>query len=131
MAIARNEVTTNQGFKSFVPNKGYPTEFLYYSIKNALKTILNNASGSTFKEISAGMMKTIKTLLPNTNIVKLYSHEVEKTFKRQDLLEQESTQLAKLHDWLLSMLMNGQATVMDSEGQKIVYPAVCSGKAQS
>ncbi|WP_205768230.1 restriction endonuclease subunit S [Aggregatibacter actinomycetemcomitans] len=26
MAIARNEVTTNQGFKSFIPNKGFPTE---------------------------------------------------------------------------------------------------------
>ncbi|MDE9571723.1 restriction endonuclease subunit S, partial [Xenorhabdus bovienii] len=26
MAIARNEVTTNQGFKSFIPSKGYSTE---------------------------------------------------------------------------------------------------------
>ena len=115
MAIARNEVTTNQGFKSFIPTKGYTSEFLYYSIKSMLPTIIKNASGSTFKEISAGMMKTIKILLPDTNTASRFSDEVCVIFKRQDILEQESFQLAKLRDWLLPMLMNGQVTVGDSE----------------
>jgi len=52
MSIARGSVTTNQGFKSFIPQIGYSTPFIFYTIKNALPEIINNASGSTFKEIS-------------------------------------------------------------------------------
>ncbi len=63
LAISREIVTTNQGFKSFVPNNGYPTEFIYYSIKNMIPTIENNAVGSTFKEVSASTLKTIKMKL--------------------------------------------------------------------
>lgn len=122
MAIARNELTTNQGFKSFIPDKGYPSEFLYYCIKRMLNTIIRNASGSTFKEISAGMMKTIKVLLPHPDVSDRFSREVYAIFRRQDLLEQESFQLAKLRDWLLPMLMNGQVTVTDAVNKPLIFP---------
>ncbi|MCD8032175.1 MAG: restriction endonuclease subunit S [Bacteroides sp.] len=39
LAIANNEVTTNQGFKSFVPKEGFSTGFVYYTIKNLLPVI--------------------------------------------------------------------------------------------
>lgn len=124
MAIARGEITTNQGFKSFIPNKGYSSEFLYYCIKNMLGTIKRNSSGSTFKEISAGMLKTIKVLLPHPDVSNLFSNEVRAIFRRQDLLEQENLQLTILRDWLLPMLMNGQVTVTDDVDKKSVFPAV-------
>ena len=56
LAISRENVTTNQGFKSFVPNKGFPTEYVYYAVKNLIPTIENNAVGSTFKEVSASTL---------------------------------------------------------------------------
>lgn len=111
MAIASEDVTTNQGFKSFVPYPKYPTSFIYYTVKNALPKIINNASGSTFKEISAGTLKTIKVCLSDFKTVKLYNDKVESIFKKQSILESESKKLVELRDWLLPMLMNGQVKV--------------------
>ncbi len=117
MVIARNDVTTNQGFKSFVPSKGYSTPFIFYTIKNSMKVIEANASGSTFKEISGGVLKSISVCLSNKNIIDLFSKKVESIFKQQDVLEQENQELASLRDWLLPMLMNGQVRVGDVEEQ--------------
>jgi type I restriction enzyme, S subunit len=115
MAITREEVTTNQGFKSFISNKGYPSSFIYYAIKNSLKLIEQNSSGSTFKEISGGILKTLPTLLPNKDTIEKYRVVNESIFKKQDIIEQENQQLASLRDWLLPMLMNGQVTVKEAE----------------
>ena len=111
MAIARVELTTNQGFKSFIPTNEFSTAFIYYTVKGSLKTITQYASGSTFKEVSAAVLKTIKTTLPDANLVDQFTVTVSSIFKRQNLLEQENQQLAQLRDWLLPMLMNGQVTV--------------------
>jgi type I restriction enzyme S subunit len=111
MAIARAELTTNQGFKSFVPTNGYSSAFIYYTVMNSLKAITQYASGSTFKEVSAAVLKTVKITLPERNVVAKFTERLESLFRRQDLLEQENQQLTQLRDWLLPMLMNGQVTV--------------------
>ncbi len=111
LAISREDVTINQGFKSFVPNKGFSTEFVYYSIKNMIPTIENNAVGSTFKEISAGTLKTIPIYLPDKKVVDNYTDIVKPIFERQNSLEVENQKLTELRDWLLPMLMNGQVKV--------------------
>lgn len=111
MAIARTELTTNQGFKSFIPINGYSTAFIYYTVKNSLKAITQYASGSTFKEVSASVLKTVKISLPDPGVVDQFTKSTESIFKRQDLLEQENQHLTQFRDWLLPMLMNGQVTV--------------------
>ncbi len=112
MAIARNELTTNQGFKSFIPSNGYSTAFIYYTVKNSMKAITQYASGSTFKEVSGTVLKTVKVCLPESGVVEKFTSSVEPLFKRQDVLEQENQQLTQIRDWLLPMLMNGQVTVV-------------------
>lgn len=111
MAISRNEVTTNQGFKSFIPNKGYSSEFIYYTVKNSLKAITQYASGSTFKEVSGGTLKTVKVVLPSVTLSDAFTEKAKPIFSQQDNIEKENAQLVKLRDWLLPMLMNGQVTV--------------------
>ncbi len=111
MAIARNEVTTNQGFKSFVPNKCYPTNYIYYCVCNCLKAITQYASGSTFKEISGSVLKTVKIVLTPSDIAQKYERKTKEVIERQDLLELENEQLNNLRDWLLPMLMNGQVSI--------------------
>ena len=111
MAIARAELTTNQGFKSFIPCNGYSSAFIYYSVMSSMKAIIQYASGSTFKEVSAAVLKTVKITRPEQSIVAKFTQRVDPIFRRQDLLEQENLQLTQLRDWLLPMLMNGQVTV--------------------
>jgi type I restriction enzyme S subunit len=111
MAIARNELTTNQGFKSFIPSKIYSTEYVYYAVKNSLPVIMQNASGSTFKEVSGAVLKSIEVMLPAFSIADNFTKTVAEIFSRQDKLEQENQQLTALRDWLLPLLMNGQIMV--------------------
>lgn len=111
MAIAREPLTTNQGFKSFIPNKGYSMHYIYYAVKNSMKTIVQHSSGSTFKEVSGAVLKTVNVCLPKSDIVESYANKVTSIFNRQNFLELENTELAELRDWLLPMLMNGQVTV--------------------
>lgn len=111
MAISRNSLTTNQGFKSIIPSKGYSSHFVYYTLKNSMTTIVQYASGSTFKEVSASVLKTVKVCLPKGSIVDAYTKTVASIFDRQDVLEQENQHLSSLRDWLLPMLMNGQVKV--------------------
>lgn len=111
MAIARNPVTTNQGFKSFIPSKGYSSSFIYYTIKSVMNVIIKYSSGSTFKEVSATTLKTVKICLPPKELVQNYCEEVSDLVERQNILEQENQDLIQLRDWLLPMLMNGQVKV--------------------
>lgn len=111
LAISRGLVTTNQGFKSFVPNKGYSSEYVYYAVKNMIPTIENNAVGSTFKEISLTTLKSLPVILPEKDLVKKFTNSVASIFEKQNLLEVENQKLTELRDWLLPLLMNGQVKV--------------------
>lgn len=110
-AIASNPLTTNQGFKSFVPNRGYGSDFIYQTLNHFMKLIEQNASGSTFKEISGGTLKAIKIPMPSTGLADLYTQKVESISAQQQNLEKQNQELTALRDWLLPMLMNGQVTV--------------------
>lgn len=60
LAIAKNEVSTNQGFHSMIPSNKTDSLFLYYLLKNNVQKLIDHASGSTFQELSG---KTLKSLL--------------------------------------------------------------------
>jgi type I restriction enzyme S subunit len=113
MAISREVVTTNQGFKSFVPKAGYSTPFVFYAVKNSLPAIVSNASGSTFKEVSGSVLKTISICLPPLAIIEKYTKIADGIFEKQNKLELENQKLSELRDWLLPMLMNGQIKILN------------------
>ena len=108
LAIATKELTTNQGFKSFIPDKEYDKNYIYYTLQNCLKVIEQNASGSTFKEISATVLKDITIIQPNLDIVKKFEEKVSSINSYIKVNEEQNQELTQLRDWLLPMLMNGQ-----------------------
>lgn len=113
IAIAQNEVTTNQGFKSVIPNENIGTAYLYFLLKNLLPTIEGMASGSTFKEISGSAMKSVPTVMPDADTIQLFSSFCEPVFKEQEILEAENQRLSALRDSLLPKLMSGELDVSD------------------
>ena len=64
VAIAENELCTNQGFKSIIPNESVDYKFLYYLLKYNKDYLVSKGSGSTFKEISGSVMKNIVLSIP-------------------------------------------------------------------
>ena len=115
IAIADGEVTTNQGFKSVVPNSNIGTAFVYFFLKNALPTIENMASGSTFKEISGSAMRTVPAIIPDDESLQEFADFCEPLFLQQRTLEAENRSLAALRDSLLPKLMSGELDVSDLE----------------
>ncbi|CRH92847.1 EcoKI restriction-modification system protein HsdS [Chlamydia trachomatis] len=111
IAIAANEVTTNQGFKSVVPNENVGTAFMYYLLKFLLPTIEGMASGSTFKEISGAGMKSVPVVIPDNETIKKFNAFCTPIFQQQEVLEVENSRLADIRDELLPKLMSGELDV--------------------
>lgn len=65
VAIAANDLCTNQGFKSVIPNDKTDFMFLFYLLKYNKDAIENMASGTTFKEVSGATMRKIVVRVPD------------------------------------------------------------------
>lgn len=115
IAIAANEVTTNQGFKSVVPNENVGTAFMYYLLKFLLPTIEGMASGSTFKEISGAGMKSIPVVIPDNETIDKFNAFCTPIFRQQEVLEAENSRLVDIRDALLPKLMAGDLDVSSIE----------------
>lgn len=66
VAIAGQEVCTNQGFKSVVPNDNTDYMFLYYLLKYNKEKIEHLGSGTTFKEVSGNTMRSVEVRVPES-----------------------------------------------------------------
>lgn len=66
VAIAKNPIATNQGFKSIIPNENIDSLFLYYLLKHNKEKIESMGSGTTFKEVSGATMKSVEVMIPSS-----------------------------------------------------------------
>ena len=111
IAIAAGEVTTNQGFKSIVPKSEIGTAFVYYFLKYNLPVIEGMASGSTFKEISGSVMKSVPAFVPDSETLNVFRLFCKPLFEQQKILELQNQSLEKLRHALLPKLMNGEINI--------------------
>ena len=110
ISIAKNDVCTNQGFKSIVPNNGQ-TAYIYCYLKENILNIEQQASGSTFKEVSGSLMKSQKIIIPNDITLTQFECIMQPIFTKQEKLEEENKNLTTLRNTLLPKLMSGEITV--------------------
>lgn len=111
IAIAAGNITTNQGFKSVVPNAEIGTAYVYYYLKQNLSMIERLASGSTFKEVSGGTMKSVPAIVPDSKTIQEFNNFCLPIFEQQKVLETQNRTLAGLRDSLLPKLMSGELDV--------------------
>lgn len=110
ISIAQNDICTNQGFKSLVPKKA-GTCFLYCFLKYVTPEIENKSTGSTFKEASGSLMKSLQVIIPEQNVFEEFEAIVSPLFARIESLEKENSRLSTLRDTLLPRLMSGELEV--------------------
>lgn len=111
IAIAAGEVTTNQGFKSVVPKPEIGTAYVYYFLKKNLPVIEAMASGSTFKEVSGSVMKSVPAQIPDAETLAKFNGFCGPLFAQQRRLEKENRSLAELRDTLLPKLIAGEINI--------------------
>lgn len=110
ISIAQNDICTNQGFKSVVPKKA-GTCFLYCFLKYVTPEIENKSTGSTFKEASGALMKSLQVIMPEQKVFEDFEEIVCPLFARIESLEKENSRLSLLRDTLLPRLMSGELEV--------------------
>ena len=114
ITIAKNDICTNQGFKSIVP-KNAGTTFIYCFLKASTPEIENKATGSTFKEASGALMKNLPVIIPEDVVLDHFEDLMKPVFKQQEIIEDESRRLASLRDTILPRLMSGELRVNEIE----------------
>ena len=114
VAIASNEVCTNQGFKNIIPENMDDSYYIYYYIKMYMPLIEALGSGTTFKEVSKDSMLSFSILKVNNNkVYRQWILTANRIFEKQNLLEKEIEELISLRTYLIPLLMNGQVTIKD------------------
>lgn len=113
VAIAGQDIATNQGFKSIIPKENISSEYVYLLLKYITPVIEANAGGSTFKEISGAGMKGIKIIIPSRKVLKKYGDLIKPLFNRIKDVEKENRLLIELRDVLLPKLLSGEIEIPD------------------
>ena len=107
VAIATNEVCTNQGFKSVIPNESTDPLFLFYLLKHNKDKIEAMGSGTTFKEVSGNTMKNIMVRVPSdkgvqkniASILGTLDDKIEENERINNTLEQQAQAIFK--EWFI------------------------------
>jgi len=106
LAIAKNPVTTNQGFKNIIPKDGTNSEFLFYLLKNIVEYLRDIAGGSTFSELTAATLREVKIPYPNSEeqsriaiILSYFDNLIENKIIQNEVLEK--TAMAIFKSWFM------------------------------
>lgn len=108
IAIAADELATNQGFKSVVPKEDIGTAFVYCFLKRNKDRIADAGSGTTFPEVSGKTMKGIGLAVPDRSLCEKFSDWADSILRQQRLLEEQNRRLGQLRDTILPKLMTGE-----------------------
>lgn len=82
--IAKNEMTTNQGFKSVQPLGGIDSKYVYYNLKFSKNKAESVATGTTFKEISKVQFSNLNFPLPPLPEQRAIVKKIEALFSSLD-----------------------------------------------
>ena len=112
VALAKNPICTNQGFKSVVCNTSLIQPiYLYYYFRMNKNYLQSIAGGATFPELSGSMMKKLKVLLPPMKVQQEFSKRAKIFIEKAELLSEQITNLTLQRDLLSPRLMSGKLEV--------------------
>ena len=104
VAIAMNDICTNQGFKSVIPKDNIGTAFVYSFLKENKQLIESHASGTTFMEVSGSVMKNIPAIIPKPDRAKQFTALCDPLFEIQRQNEIEIFKLQDLKHTIISSI---------------------------
>ena len=90
-----------------------PKEYLYLLLKNS--NLEHYVTGSVQKQLTRQNFELLPILVPSRDVLERFTSFAKITISRQLEIVRENRKLQELRDWLLPMLMNGQATVTSSD----------------
>lgn len=111
IAIADNDISTNQGFKSIVPNDIKNNEYIYYTLLYMVPYLKSLGTGSTFAELSKEVLSQVDIIIPDQCVLKRFNLIVKEWGNKIKQCEKENEILIKMRDYLLPMFISGQIRI--------------------
>ncbi|MDH4201510.1 MAG: restriction endonuclease subunit S [Phycisphaerae bacterium] len=84
-----------------------------YFIYEYIKSIGFGKSGSVQQQLTSPMVSNMKIVYPSESLIKKFYRLTSGYTAMIQAIKEQNQQLAELRDWLLPMLMNGQAKICD------------------
>lgn len=105
----------NQHIFKVIPKKNYTQSYVYHQLRAyIIKFVqLAEARKTTMGHITSDHLRQSVIVLPPENIIRKFSNQIDKIHTEISRINKENQELYQLRNWLLPMLMNGQATIED------------------
>ena len=87
--------------------------YSYFMSDYFISKAQSSSTGSIFKGIRIGTLLDMDITIPALNDIDSFTKATKPLFLAKEKFFNESLHLRKLRDWLLPMLMNGQASIVD------------------
>ncbi|MEF4326945.1 restriction endonuclease subunit S [Escherichia coli] len=113
LAINKVPMAINQGYIAIPSAKHLSPEYTIYWLDNIMDDIKGMAGGTTFAEISKSAFKTIKLLIPSSDIITEFSRITRNHFDMVVQNTKEIDSLTNLRDTLLPKLISGELSLDD------------------
>jgi type I restriction enzyme S subunit len=103
----------NQNMWCFRPKKTFSISrgYIKYFVNSIVFEFSTHATGSARQFYTKDNFKQHLVILPSSTILEKFARLHNPILEKQAIIQQENQELAKLRDWLLPMLMNGQVKV--------------------
>jgi type I restriction enzyme S subunit len=115
LAIAAIPVAVNQGFIAMVCDKVLPNHYALRWAESEMQTIIGNANGTTFLEISKRNFRPIPVVVPPKLVLDRFMTLAEALHRRVVSNLGESESLAAIRDALLPKFLSGEIRVKTAE----------------
>jgi len=111
LAIASRPMAMNQSCYALRPKIAENYPFVYQHAKTLIHHLRVKASGSTFDSIITNDISWTRLVAPEAKVVSGFCDVVRPCFEGVEVGLRQALALRQLRDWLLPLLMNGQARV--------------------
>ena len=103
----------NQHIFKVVPKEGFPKEYVYQQLSAYIINFVKMAEArkTTMGHITTDHLDQSRIAIPPTPVLELFSEVIRPVHEMIGKYQQQNRELTKLRDWLLPMLLNGQAVV--------------------
>ncbi len=123
VAIAQNDISTNQGFKNFVFPYGVDSDYAYYYLRSIRDLAESLGTGTTFKEISGAVAKTLPFLLPPLAEQKVIADKLDTLLAQVETIKARLVRipenLKNFRQSVLAAAVSGRLTSNDSNYRSI------------
>lgn len=115
LGISQTPVAVNQGFIATVPDGPLPNCYVFNWAPQNMDTVIGNANGTTFLEISKTNFRPIRALVPAAPVLREFLDMVPPLYHRIAGNVREFRTLAGLRDALLPKLLSGEIRVPEAK----------------